>query len=652
MKNTVKRVLSATMAMLMLVTLLPGQVFAAGKLEDYVTITHREDGIEGAIVHKDYDVVIMEGDKKLATGKYRAAVGVNNAVEITLNEELSGIYEIADITDGNALSYGKWISPEKDRVKFTFYNLTDFFGDAAMYLQLKDVHGDNHVFEELTRIEPTCTEKGSVTEQCKYCDAQRTTELEALGHDWNQWIYVDGSDTPEDHSGSKHSRSCTRCDAVEEAACVFAADPAQHVDATTTAEGKDVYVCADCGHSYEVALPKLETNVTLTYDANGGEGAPAAVTVPQQDGYVLDTTAPTHADVNGVKVVFVGWSETDDDTIYTLKQQLPALVSQVDLRADKVVYAVYGTDTDGNGKADAAETDFFTLTYDANGGANAPAAVTVKAQKGYALDQKTVPTHVDVDGAKVLFLGWSAADNDKIYARGDAKPALITASDVLADTTVYAVYGFDQNGDGKADVNQTFITLHYDANGGKTPPASVTVAADDATGEAKFTISKDVPTREAHDFKGWSTTKTGAVTVKAGETMTAKSDVTLYAVWAEKPQVTYTLKFDANGGKDAPETQTVTTKLGYGDLTVSTKAPTREGFVFRGWATTPKGGPNVKPGNTIRLTGDTTLYAVWQDKNALPKTGDESNIALWASLMGLSALAAGAVVLAKKRRED
>lgn len=71
----------------------------------------------------------------------------------------------------------------------------------------------------------------------------------------------------------------------------------------------------------------------------------------------------------------------------------------------------------------------------------------------------------------------------------------------------------------------------------------------------------------------------------------------------------YTITYNANGGSGAPQNQT----RWYGEtLWLSTTRPTRTGYTFLGWATSPSGGVAYQPG--AAFTGDygMTLYAVWQ----------------------------------------
>ena len=373
------------------------------------------------------------------------------------------------------------------------------------------------------------------------------------------------------------------------------------------------------------------TAFTITYDANGGNGAPAAQK-SDSNGYVtLSSTVPTREGYN-----FKGWF-----TAKTWKSSDGTLINpgvRVKISQNVTLYAIWEA---------KATPSAFSLIYDANGGKGGPGPVhNLLAQKGVALDTKNVPTHDSVDGKKVVFLGWSLNKDGKIYASGEAKPATITSVDISKDTSVFAVWAYDADGNGTADILENKVTLTYDANGGKDAPAAQTLKSGEKT-----TVSKTVPTREEYTFEGWSTTKDGAVAYKGGEELTLSANTTLYAVWKQNALVTYKLTFNANGGQNAPKTQSVDSRLGYGIINVTRDIPTLSGKYFAGWSTDPKGKVQVNPGNSIKIKQDTTLYAIWSDH---PKTGDESNIGMWVGIMGVSALviAGGAFYMIKKRRSE
>ena len=82
---------------------------------------------------------------------------------------------------------------------------------------------------------------------------------------------------------------------------------------------------------------------------------------------------------------------------------------------------------------------------------------------------------------------------------------------------------------------------------------------------------------------------------------------TLYAVWVPDK---YSVKFDANGGLNAPESAL---KVHGNDLILSEVSPTRSGYTFLGWAESPSATvPTYLPGASYYSNEETTLYAVWQ----------------------------------------
>lgn len=70
----------------------------------------------------------------------------------------------------------------------------------------------------------------------------------------------------------------------------------------------------------------------------------------------------------------------------------------------------------------------------------------------------------------------------------------------------------------------------------------------------------------------------------------------------------HTVAYNANGGSGAPSPQT----KWYGTiLTLSSTRPTRSGYTFAGWATSPSGSVQYQPEGQYGLDQDVTFYAVW-----------------------------------------
>lgn len=73
---------------------------------------------------------------------------------------------------------------------------------------------------------------------------------------------------------------------------------------------------------------------------------------------------------------------------------------------------------------------------------------------------------------------------------------------------------------------------------------------------------------------------------------------------------TYTVSYNANGGKNAPANQT---KIQDSDLTLSTEKPSREGYLFKGWAASKNAVEAQYPaGGSYTKNAKITLYAVWE----------------------------------------
>ena len=371
---------------------------------------------------------------------------------------------------------------------------------------------------------------------------------------------------------------------------------------------------------------------TVKYDANGGSGAPASQPSSYGQSLTLRSTVPTRENYE-----FLGWSTDPNAAEPTWKPG----ASYTNLSASSItLYAVW-------------QKVGSTVTYHANGGSNAPSSQRKPFGENITLTQK-VPTRTGYD-----FCGWSlSADGEVDYMPGDrytedenltlyavwkvqtytvsfdanggegapdpckktygekiTLPAqLLTREDYLflgwatepdADTAAYHA-GDSYNLEGNVTLYAVWRPYSYkitfDANGGRNAPASVwKIKGTD------LAISDKKPQLTGYVFLGWAYAP-DAVTpdLRPGDLYTRNEELTLYAVWG---QDCYVLSFDANGGEGAPSDQI---KEQDTVLTLSDRIPTREGYSFQGWASTPDAETEeYLPGGTYDLEGENTLYAVW-----------------------------------------
>ena len=195
---------------------------------------------------------------------------------------------------------------------------------------------------------------------------------------------------------------------------------------------------------YYADLSEKTVTYTVTYDANNGRG-PVPEDREQYSGYdivwVQFNPEPTREGYE-----FLGWAYDKDAANPNFSNE--GTTKAFHILQNTTLYAVW--------KQNAPT---YTLTYDANGGIDGPDPVTfTAAQEGYALDTVNVPTNARAaDGRSVVFAGWTTTRDEHIYRAGESAPETVTAVDVNGPVTVYALWGYSEDGDSIADVNEIVI---------------------------------------------------------------------------------------------------------------------------------------------------------------------------------------------------
>ena len=310
-------------------------------------------------------------------------------------------------------------------------------------------------------------------------------------------------------------------------------------------------------------IPAL-ASYTVSYNANGGSGAPSTQTKYYGKSLTLSSTEPTRSGYT-----FVGWgtSAADTSSNYSAGASYTA-------NAAITLYAIW--------------KKTITLTYNANGGSGAPSAQSATVYNATTSYKFTLssskPTRTGYD-----FLGWSTSSTatSASYSAGGA--CSLSASDIL-----YAVW--------KAKTYK----ITYNANGGSNQPdaQSYTYAAS-----GTITLSSSKPIRTGYTFQKWNTKADGSGTsYSPGGTFNRyNSSTTLYAIWTIN---TYSITYNANGGTGEPTGQTKT----YGQvLTLTSAQPTSTNYTFRGWSTSASAtAATYVSGGSYTDNKAVTLYAVWE----------------------------------------
>ena len=168
-----------------------------------------------------------------------------------------------------------------------------------------------------------------------------------------------------------------------------------------------------------------------------------------------------------------------------------------------------------------------------------------------------------------------------------------TAGSKAGDTYVYA------NGKWALKGNEIAITFDPNGGAGSMEPMSVNPGVNNI-------LSSNTFTREGYTFTGWNTKADGKGTGYAdGATVKFDVDTTLYAQWTQKPVIT----FDANGGEGNMGAQTVNPGV---SAALLANTFTRADYDFAGWNTKADGtGTAYADKANITTNENVTLYAQW-----------------------------------------
>ena len=307
----------------------------------------------------------------------------------------------------------------------------------------------------------------------------------------------------------------------------------------------------------------------------------------------------------------------------------------------------------------------FIVTYNANGGKNAPEADTkieretmqlsteVPTKTGYLFKGWSKSSSGDVDylpGADysedkniVLFAVWeegeirvelSVSPGDAgeavgggakeagriVYVTAVAKPGYVFSKwtvdasstnvnleNIYAETTKFTMPNGTVSLTANFKQTEYDYVIRYDANGGSGAPNTQYKKHDE-----NINISTTIPHRSGYTFEGWSDTLSNK-TVKyvSGAEFSENRNVTLYAVWTKNTEE-FTLKFDANGGTNPPVSITKTKDT---IISIPSESPDNGTLIFLGWSEDKDADvPSYKKNDSYTITQNQTLYAVWSDK--------------------------------------
>lgn len=356
------------------------------------------------------------------------------------------------------------------------------------------------------------------------------------------------------------------------------------------------------GGSWSVTIPAQSSSIT--YNANGGSGAPDKQTYTNADSGTtkLSSTVPTRTGYN-----FLGWSlsNTATSASYTAGQNW-----NLNNFGNYTLYAVWQIKT-------------FTVTIRRGTGISDITSPAWGWTGNYKTSTVNYGTSITINVSLSTGYHWNKWSG--------------SFSTTSQSYTFTVTSNIDVTANGAANT----YTVNYNANGG-----SGTTASSSHTYDSAKALTANGFSRTGYTFQGWSTSSSATSATYSNQqsvknlTATHGGTVTLYAVWKI---ISYTVSYDANGGTGAPSAQT----KNYGtNITLSSTKPTRaqttangytltfDGntgtaskttatatntttYTFTGWNTAKDGsGTSYSAGATYSANSGATLYAQWSSSTS------------------------------------
>lgn len=202
-----------------------------------------------------------------------------------------------------------------------------------------------------------------------------------------------------------------------------------------------------------------------------------------------------------------------------------------------------------------------------------------------------------------MSMRWSLAYADQYIVNRATATGVIRKSTATEggafNTQLYNTVG-SQAGAGQS-------SIIYNGNGATEGSMGMQVGDPDTNA----TIQANKYKRQGYKFTGWNTKPDGTGTAYTeGQTVTMPKEgqsLNLYAQWKALP---VTISYNGNGGKGNTNSETTDADT---VIPIAPNGYTRDGYTFQTWNTKADGtGNTYRPGDSITLTGDITLYAQWE----------------------------------------
>ncbi|MBQ8749884.1 MAG: InlB B-repeat-containing protein [Clostridia bacterium] len=406
---------------------------------------------------------------------------------------------------------------------------------------------------------------------------------------------------------------------------------------TITAESPKEITYKYTRNQYTITFEEIGNNIVSIKDNNGNNANDANIK------YYYDTEITFTATLNtGYQID--AWNDLDENATLTsgdtLTITIPANNMRLEVVSSAIIYNISWELNDGTYASELKSTytveDLFTVGeptktgyvfdgWSETGVAGTTKTITVNAgttgdkeftanwsldeyEISYQLDGgrfvagATCPTTYDVTIATFTisspvkdgytFAGWSINSIDASITNS----VTITQGETVSDLTLYAHW----------TANEYVVTLDYDGADGNFGDRTITLQYGSAYG------TLPTPTRTGYEFVGWFLDDTFTSKIESTTTVTTAGPHTIYAYFVGS---THTLTFNKQGGNGGTDSAFVTYDA---DLPSGITAPTRAGYIFKGYYELIEGGGSCYYNESMlgqikyMIDGDTEVHAYWQ----------------------------------------
>lgn len=376
-------------------------------------------------------------------------------------------------------------------------------------------------------------------------------------------------------------------------------------------------------------------NYTITFNANGGTGAPGSITFSSGSSVKIPSTTPTR---NGY--TFKGWSTSRTATTVSYQSGVSYNINDsLDLyavwEANNYTYNITYQSTSGVFLGSGTITKQFGSTYSISPSKDFTGYDTPSAQN--ITWDSTSPKTIVFKYTPINYTISYTLNNGTVSPANKTYYTIETANFTLNNPTRTGYTFKGWSGTGLTGQSNKTVTISKGSSGNKSYTANWTANSYQFTLGAADHINTDGSTESGtknyeeqitlratvdtgYSFEQWTSSNTSLISNQTSAntsfSMPAGNITMTPSVTSNQYKIIYDIETNANS-KYTLSNKPLDTIYSYtgGSITItSTKPQQRGGYTFVGWCRTSNSTSDIlKPGEPInQSTSDITLYAVWK----------------------------------------